>query len=207
MAEPRTLVVVTAGLSQPSSSRLLAGRLAAATEQALGARGIDSRTVVVELRDHARDLADHLLTGFPTPTLRETIDTVLGADGLIAVSPVFNGSYSGLFKLFFDVLERDALEGTPVLIGATAGTARHSLVLEHALRPLFVYLGARVGVIGVFAATEDWGQGDASPDSGLADRIERAARELAGVLAAGQRPERSDPYADPIPFEDLLAGR
>ena len=207
MAEPRTLVVVTAGLSQPSSSRLLADRLAAATGRALGALGIESTTVVVELRDHARDLADHLLTGFPSPSLRETIETVLRADGLIAVSPVFNGSYSGLFKLFFDVLERDALEGTPVLIGATAGTARHSLVLEHALRPLFVYLGASVGVVGVFAATEDWGQGESSVDPGLAARIERAADELAGVLAAGRRPERADPYADPVPFEDLLAGR
>ncbi len=65
-----------------------------------------------------------------------------GADGVIAVTPVFTASYSGLFKSFFDLIDPTALTGTPVLIGATGGTARHSLVLDHALRPLFAYLRA-----------------------------------------------------------------
>ena len=158
----RRLVVVSAGLSQPSSTRLLADRLAAATTGALADAGIESRLEVVELRDHARALVDHLLTGFPSPDLRTAIDDVLAADGLVAVSPIFNASYSGLFKLFFDVLERDSLDGVPVLIGATGGTTRHSLALDHALRPLFAYLGALVVPTGVYAAAEDWGQaGDA----------------------------------------------
>ncbi len=79
------------------------------------------------------------------------------ADAVIAVTPVFSASYSGLFKSFFDVLDEDALDGKPVLIGATGGTARHSLVLEHALRPLFAYLRATVVPTAVFAATEDFG--------------------------------------------------
>lgn len=81
------------------------------------------------------------------------------ADGLIVVTPVFAASYSGLFKSFFDVIDPDALSGKPVLIAATGGTARHSLVLEHAVRPLFAYLRAVVVPTAVFAASEDWGSG------------------------------------------------
>ena len=85
------------------------------------------------------------------------MDAVAAADGLIVVSPIFSASYSGLFKSFFDVLDPAALDGKPVLIAATGGTERHSLVLDHALRPLFSYLHAVVVPTGVFAATSDWG--------------------------------------------------
>ena len=138
----RSLVVVSAGLSQPSSTRLLADRLGAATDRHLRDAGITPSVELVELRDHAQDLTNHLLTGFPSPRLQAMIDAVLGADGLIAVSPIFSASFSGLFKMFFDVIERDGLAGKPVLIAATGGTPRHSLALEHALRPLFAYLNA-----------------------------------------------------------------
>src|SRR4051794_29975145 len=157
----RTLAVVSAGLSVPSSTRLLADRLTVATVDALRKRGVEATVEVVELREHARDLADNLLTGFPNAPLREAVGTVVGADGLIAVTPIFSASYSGLFKTFFDVLDREALTGKPVLMGATAGTARHSLALEHELRPLFAYLRAIVAPTAVFAASEDWaGSGD-----------------------------------------------
>ena len=197
----RTLAVVSAGLSVPSSTRLLADRLSAATVAALRERGVDVTVEVVELREHARDLADNLVTGFPNGNLRTALDTVAGADGLIAVTPIFSASYSGLFKTFFDVLDRDALTGKPVLIGATAGTARHSLALEHALRPLFAYLRAVVAPTAVFAASEDWGGGDATA---LAGRIERAAGELADLVAQRAPAVPADPFADPTPFETLL---
>jgi FMN reductase len=199
----RSIVVVSAGLSQPSSTRLLADRLAVATVEELRDRGAASAVDVLELRDHARDLVDHLLTGFPSPKLRAAIDRVLGADALIAVTPIFNASYSGMFKLFFDVLERDSLAGLPVLIGATGGTARHSLALDHAVRPLFAYLDAAVVPTAVYAASSDWGQ-DAGADPALADRIERAAKELAGAVMTRDPRDRVDPFASPTPFEDLL---
>lgn len=215
MATERSLVVVTAGLSQPSSTRLLADRLAAATRRRLAAAGMASRLEVIELRSHAQDLTNNLMTGFPSPTLRAAIDAVVGADGLIAVSPIFNASYSGLFKTFFDVLERDSLAGLPVLIAATAGTARHSLALEHALRPLFAYMGAATVPTAVFAATEDWGEAGnaAEPEDrehdaaerDLSERIERAAAELAVAMAGRERPAAVDAYADPTPFAELLA--
>lgn len=199
----RSIVVVSAGLSQPSSTRLLADRLAVATVEDLRGRGAVSSVEVVELRDHARDLVDHLLTGFPSPKLRAAIDHVLGADALIAVTPIFNASYSGLFKLFFDVLERDSLSGLPVLIGATGGTPRHSLALDHAVRPLFAYLNAAVVPTAVYAASSDWGQ-DSGADPALADRIDRAARELASAVMTHDPRDRADPFASPTPFEDLL---
>ncbi|MGY1753605.1 FMN reductase [Blastococcus sp. SYSU D01042] len=204
----RTIAVVSAGLSNPSSTRLLADRLTAATVAALRERGITATVEVVELRAHARDLADDLLTGFANEPLQAAVDTVTGADAVIAVTPIFSASYSGLFKTFFDVLDKDALVGTPVLMGATAGTARHSLALEHALRPLFAYLRATVAPTAVFAAAEDWAGGGEGPGSGaLADRVERAAGELADLVAARPPAAPVDPFADPTTsFEDLLRG-
>lgn len=199
----RRLVAVTAGLGTPSSSRLLTDRLAAASENALREHGLRSATQVIELRDHAQELVNHLLTGFPAPRLRESLDAVLAADGLIAVTPVFSASYSGLFKLFFDLLERDGLAGSTVLIGATGGTARHSLALEHAVRPLFTYLGASVLPTSVYAAAEDWGESEMPAEAGLAARIERAGVELGAVMAGRPRPQARDPFADPVSFEEL----
>jgi FMN reductase len=200
----RTLAVVSAGLSTPSSTRLLADRLTAATVAALAERGITATVEVVELREHARHLADNLLTGFANKQLQGAVDTVVGADGLIAVTPIFSASYSGLFKTFFDVLDKDALAGKPVLLGATAGTARHSLVLEHAMRPLFAYLRAVVTPTAVFAASEDWA-GGAGPSGALAGRIDRAAAELADLIAGRPPAAPADPFDDPTTsFEDML---
>ena len=204
--DDRALVAVSAGLSQPSATRLLADRLVAATDRILRESGVTPRIEIIELRDHAQDLTNHLLTGVPSPRLRVAIDAVVAADGLIAVSPIFSASYSGLFKMFFDVLERDGLVGMPVLIAATGGSGRHSLVLDHALRPLFTYFGATVMPTGVFAASEDWGEGDPTADDGLVDRIARAAQELATAVAARPPHEAADPFDDPTPFAELLAG-
>ena len=140
---------------------------------------------------------NNLLAGFPSPRLQAALDAVLGSDGLIAVTPIFSASYSGLFKLFFDLVERDGLAGKPVLIAATGGTARHSLALEHAIRPLFAYLNAAVVATAVYAATEDWGGGGVSADGSLVERIDRAAQELALAMAARDRAARPDPFEIP----------
>jgi FMN reductase len=186
----RRIVVVSAGLSSPSSTRLLGDRLGAATADALRRHGERVEVEVVELREHAVDLANHLVTGFASARLSEVIEQVTGADALVVVSPIFNASYSGLFKTFVDVLPMESLTGMPVLLAATGGTARHSLAIEHALRPLFAYLRTVTVPTGVFAATEDWASaGD------LNRRIERAAGELADLVAT--RPSSTvvkDPY-------------
>jgi FMN reductase len=207
-AATRSLVVVSAGLSQPSSTRLLADRVSAAVDRHLREAGIEPQIAVIELRDQAKDLVNNLLAGFPSPGLQAALDAVLGADGLIAVTPIFSASYSGLFKLFFDLVERDGLAGKPVLIAATGGTARHSLALEHAMRPLFGYLNAAVVATAVYAATEDWGGGGLGADGGLVERIDRAALELSVAMSVRgpvRGPAaRKDPFAVPVPFDQLL---
>jgi len=204
------IVVVSAGLSDPSSTKLLADQLAVAVESAVAARGGEVEVEHVELRPLAHQLADNLLTGFAAPQLAAAISAVTHADGLVVVTPVFAASYSGLFKTFFDVIENGALDGKPLVLAATAGTARHSLVLDHALRPLFAYLRAQVMPTGVFAATDDFA-GDS-----LAKRVDRAAAELAAAVDAGSgttgapdsRPARrrtvEDEFAHVTPFEQLL---
>jgi FMN reductase len=197
----RTLVVVSAGLGRPSATRLLADRLTAAAVGAAADLGVRLDVRVVELRELARDIADHLLTGFPPAALRDALDAVAGADALVAVTPVFTASYSGLFKSFFDVLDDGALMDKPVLIAATGGTARHSLALDHAVRPLFAYLRAVTVPTAVYAAAEDWGGGGA-----LRERIERAAGELAREVSRREPARAADPFALTTSFEEMLAG-
>lgn len=199
----RTVAVVTAGLGRPSTTRLLADMLADAADRALRLREEKASIEVVELRDLAHQITDSMLTGFPAPELAAAAGTVSRADGVIAVTPVFSASYSGLFKSFFDGLEEGALEGTPVLLGATAGTARHSLVLDQAMRPLFAYLRALVVPTGVFGASEDFGS---NASGSLADRVERAGRELADLVAGLRTSGPVDPFDNPTPFEQLLTG-
>jgi FMN reductase len=201
----RKIAVVSAGIGVPSSTRLLADRLAAATTAALAEHGVDAEVEVVELREHAHELVDAVLTGFVAPGLRPVVDAVAGADGLIAVTPTFSASYNGLFKLFFDALEEGTLDGKPTLIGATGGTGRHSLALEHAVRPLMAYLHAVVVPTAVFAAPEDWA-GGAAGVAALDRRIARAAGELADLVAARPATAAQDAFEDPVPFEQLLRG-
>jgi len=193
----KQLVAVSAGLSQPSSTRLLTDRLSDATVSDLTGRGVEVDLRTIDLRDLAQDITNNLVTGFASTKLQDAIDAVANADGLIAVTPIFTASYSGLFKSFFDVIDNTALTGLPVLIAATGGTPRHSLALDHALRPLFSYLRAPVLPTSVFAAAEDWGS-SASGDglASLPDRIRRAAGELAAAVAVSTRStEVKDPFA------------
>jgi FMN reductase len=208
--EALKIVAVSAGPSQPSSTRLLADRLAAAARERLATeqdRPVEIR--VIELRDLAVDIANHLVTGFPPHALNEAIDAVAAADGLIAVSPVFTASYSGLFKSFFDLIGNTALTGKPVLIAATGGTARHSLVLEHAMRPLFTYLRATVVPTSVYAASEDWGSSGDEYTEGLPSRIRRAGGELAGMISGGRAVSGASRALglddEVVPFEQQLA--
>lgn len=200
------LVAVSAGLGTPSSTALLAERLLAS---ATGRLGDDAQTQLIELRDHAHDLVNHLLTGVAPTGLQSAIDAVTSADGLVVVSPIFNGAYTGLFKMFFDVLDEGSLRGVPTLLAATGGTARHSLAIDHSLLPMFFYLKAAVVPTSVFAATDDWG----TEGAGLDGRIARAGAELADMIGGPtsrpsvQAPRRqaSDDFRLGAGFEELMA--
>ena len=173
------VVAVNGGLGDPSSTRLLVDRIAEAVARR---RGSAAEVEVIDLRDLAVDIGASMTTGFAAGAARDAVTAVESADALIVASPVFNASYSGLFKSFFDLVDVDAMAGKPVLIGATGGSPRHSMVLDHAMRPLFSYLRTVVIPTGVYAAAEDWA-GTSGDTATLSGRIDRAAEELVALLS------------------------
>lgn len=199
----RRIVVVTAGLGVPSSSRMLADQLGEAARRAFESSGATASLDTFELREYAVDIANNMVSGYAPPKLEALISAVTGADALIAVTPVFTASMSGLFKSFFDVIDNTALDGKPVILGATGGSARHSLVLDYAMRPMFSYLRARPTPTAVYAAPEDWGSGEAET-APLESRVRRAAAELVALFGDRQPAARPDPLVS-LPFEQLLA--
>lgn len=206
------IVAFHAGVSTPSTSQMLAERLAQATRAALEGSSRVASVEVIGLRPLVNDIALASVGGPVSAELQTVIDALAAADGVIAVSPVFQSSYSGLFKSFIDVLPEGTLRGVPVLLGATAGTARHSLVTEMALRPLFAYLKAYTTSLAVFAASEDFGaswdqDGSSGREAPLGDRIDRAGAELASFIERFPRQAPVDALADFTPMGDLLARR
>jgi FMN reductase len=201
----KRVVIVNAGLSEESSTARL-GRAIEAELRATAEVELDW----VELRSLARPIADHLVTGFPNVALAKALTQVTTADAVVALTPTYQGSYSGLFKSFFDLIDAAALTDVPVLLGATGGTPRHSLVTEHALRPLFSYLHAVVVPTALFVATEDWGapavDSDGSGGRGLTTRISRAVGQLLAMInsAAAPRPLINDEFTEVVDFAQLL---
>ncbi|WP_435300053.1 CE1759 family FMN reductase [Timonella sp. A28] len=178
-----TIVALSAGLSKPSSTRILVDAMATATKQELAFTShVDATVTVIELRDYAHDIVDNLLTGFASPRLEQLKNDVVASDGLIAATPIFSQSFSGLFKSFLDVLDQKSLINKPVFLGATGGTARHSLALEYAVRPVFAYFRAAVSPTAIFAASEDWGAAE-GVSSNLEARVARGAQEFATLIA------------------------
>ncbi|HEY2523038.1 MAG TPA: CE1759 family FMN reductase [Streptosporangiaceae bacterium] len=179
MTDTFRLAVVSAGTSDPSSTRLLADRITERTVDLARRRGHTVTTTVVELRELAADISNAVVSQLITPRLRQAIDALGAADGLVVSTPVYKAGASGLFKAFFDLLDNDLLIGKPVILAATAGTARHALVADDQLRPLFAYLRALPVPTSLFAAPEDWA------DPALNQRADRAARELILLMESG----------------------
>ena len=178
-AAPVRLVVVNAGVSDPSSSRLLADRTAQKAIDLLREGGTDAVVSVIELGPLAVEIAQAIVSGFPGERVQAAIERLAGADAVIASTPVYKAGMSGLFKSFVDLLDNDLLIATPIVLAATAGTARHAMVVDEQLRPLFAFLRAIPVPTSLFAAPEDWGS------SSLGERIERAATELVLLLRSG----------------------
>ncbi len=172
------LVVINGGVSDPSSTGMLASRLSQKAAQLAAERGTTVDVTVIELRSLANEIATGLVSGLKGPGLEDATRALRAADAIIAATPVYKAGISGLFKSFADLLDNDLLIAKPVLLAATAGTARHALVVDEALRALFTYLRAVTLPTAVFAASEDWG------DPALSDRIERAAQELTALAEA-----------------------
>ena len=173
------LAGVSAGTSDPSSTRLLADRTADRVRALADRHGHAVTVGVIELRELAADISTALVSQLVTPRLRQAITALGEADGIIAAAPVYKAGPSGLFTSFFQVLDNDLLIAKPVLLAATAGTARHALVADEAMRPMFAYLRTMTAPTSLFAAPEDWS------DPALNTRIDRAARELVLLMESG----------------------
>lgn len=181
MTDRLTLAVVTAGLSEDSTTTRLGEAIAQSASGVVENAGQHVDIKVIQLRDLAHGLTDMMMTRVASRAVQDAIDTVLTADGLIAASPTYKASYSGLFKQFFDVIDESALENLPTVVAATGGSPRHSLVLDTAMRPLLSYLKALVLPLGIYAASEDWGHND------LQRRIDRVGASLGTILLAGSQ--------------------
>jgi len=176
---PVRLVVINAGVSDPSSTRLLADRMAQKSLDRLSDRGFATTLDIIDLAPLAVDIAKAMVAGFPGEKVKAAIDLLAHADAVIAATPVYKAGISGLFKSFIDLVDNDLLIAKPVVLAATAGTVRHAMVGDEQMRPLFAFLRAMPMPTSIFAAPEDW----ASPDLGA--RIDRAAGELSQFVASG----------------------
>ncbi|RYE47509.1 MAG: NADH-dependent FMN reductase [Hyphomicrobiales bacterium] len=177
--QPARLVVINAGVSDPSSTRMLVDRIAQRSLDRLSGAGLSTSLAIIDLAPLAIDIAKAIVAGFPSDKLQAAIDTLAGADAIIAATPVYKAGMSGLFKSFIDLVDNDLLIAKPVILAATAGTARHAMVADEQMRPLFAFLRAVPVPTSIFAAPEDWG----APD--LGKRIDRAATELTQFVASG----------------------
>lgn len=176
---PVKLVVVSAGVSDPSSTRMLADRLAQKSLDRLASVGFATSLSIIDLAPLAVDVARAIVAGFANDKVQAAIDTLAGADAVIVATPVYKAGMSGLLKSFFDLVDNDLLIAKPVILAATAGTARHAMVPDEQMRPLFAFLRAMPVPTSVFAAPEDF----SAPE--LSARIERAAGELTQFVRTG----------------------
>lgn len=178
---PRTYLVGISGNTQrPSRTLALTGSLVA--EIALR-HSVDSE--IYDLTDLGSELGGTLDRRLAPARLAGILDAIEAADALVVASPVYKGAYTGLFKHLFDLVDPKALAGKPVIVGATGG--RHSLVLDHSLRPLFNFFGAVVAPTAVYATEKDFIDGRPS-HSALLARIGQAAEEAARLLVARAHP-------------------
>jgi FMN reductase len=177
--QPFSLVVVTAGTSDPSSTRMLADQVAQRAADLAGRRGNQVTTRVIDLRELATEVTTAMVSRLVGPRLQRAIAALGQADGIVASTPVYAAGPSGLFTSFFQVLDSDLLIAKPVVLAATAGTARHALVVDQQLRSLFAYLRTTATPTSLFAAPEDWS------DPALTRRIDRAALELVLLMESG----------------------
>lgn len=183
MTRPLRIVAVSGGLQRPS-------RAAALAEHLLDLIGEDihSEQQLIGLGELAPQLAGALWRSQLPEAVERQLVAVEQADVLVVATPVYRGSYTGLFKHFFDFVDQDALVDTPILLAATGGSERHSLVIDHQLRPLFSFFQARTLPLGVYATDSDFLDGRLHNDA-LLDRAQLAVQRAMPLLELARRSE------------------
>lgn len=148
---PLRIVAVSGGMQRPSKAVALAEHLLE-----LIADQVPCERHLVEIGALAPHFAGALWRTQVPGTVEQALCLVEQADVLVVATPVYRGSFTGLFKHFFDFIDQDALIDTPVLLAATGGSDRHALVIDHQLRPLFSFFQARTLPLGVYATDRDF---------------------------------------------------
>lgn len=175
---PPRVVVFSGNMHRPSRSRALGERLAEGLRSAMP---VDVE--VLDLVDAGPGLGAAFTRDALDDAARHLVESIESADGLIAVTPVYKGSFTGLFKHALDFVEPLALAEKPVLIASVGGGHRHALIVEHQLRPLFGSFSALTVPTAVYASEHEIVDGAIS-DPALEARIEQAARQMAVLLEA-----------------------
>ena len=170
------ILSVTTSLSEDSTTLKLSDKILAAVTSAGESAGLSVETEHINVRNLSSDLTDMALTGFRSEQLETVFAKVAEAGAIVTVAPVYKVAPVGLHTLFWQLIDEKALANTPVLIGSTGGTPRHSLAGETVLRPMLSYLKGIVAPTTVFAATDDWGSSEGGRS--LNARIGQASEEL-----------------------------
>ncbi len=173
---PLRVVAVSGGLQRPSRAATLAEHLSD-----LIAAKIPCQRHLIELGQLAPQLAGTVRRSQLPDTVERELAAVEQADVLVVATPVYRGSYTGLFKHFFDFIDQDALVDMPVLLAATGGSERHALMIDHQLRPLFSFFQARTLPLGVYATDRDFA-GDGLHNDDLIQRARLAVERALPVL-------------------------
>jgi FMN reductase len=179
----RSIIGLSGNLDRPSKTRALvqtAVAAAASRYEALGA--------VYDLADFGPSLGTARRVADLAPPARSVLDVILAADALIVASPVYKGSYTGLFKHLIDLIDPQALLGKPVLLAATGGGDRHALAIEHQFRPLFGFFEAQTLPTGVYASDRDFTDGQPT-STAMRDRLARAVDQFSPFFARRAQPE------------------
>lgn len=190
MTSPLHVVAVSGGLQRPSKSAAMAEHLLD-----LIADEVPCQQRLIELGELTPQFAGVTWRSRLPDVVEQALAAVEQADVLVVATPVFRGSYTGLFKHFFDFIHQDALIDKPVLLAATGGSERHALVIDHQLRPLFSFFQARTLPLGVYASDKNF------VDYRLQDEavIERARLAVQRALPLVKLARQASPsHAEPL---------
>lgn len=176
MSRTLKVVAVSGSVQQPSRTLALVKAVLARLEQQLS---IELR--LIELTERGPLLAGALKREELPALLQDDLAAIESADLLIAASPVYRASYTGLFKHLFDFVHHEALKNTPVLLLATGGSERHALVIDHQLRPLFGFFQAHSLPLGIYAAESDFTDYQLTNPE-LRERVERAVETVVALF-------------------------
>ncbi|MET2832220.1 FMN reductase [Mesorhizobium shangrilense] len=176
----KLVVGISGNLTRPSKTKAFISQIAGETANRIGAT-----SAIFDIEDFGPSLPTARRLGDLDPAARAIIEQLASADVLVAGSPTFKGSYTGLFKHLFDLLDPASLRGKPVILAATGGGERHSLLVEHQLRPLFGFFEALTMPTAIYASDKDFADGILVSEA-IHARAQQAVAEVSRIVGAAR---------------------